>query len=866
MTQPSFDFTKIEQATPMMKQYLSIKASHQDAILFYRMGDFYEMFYEDALIASKILGIALTKRGKADGQDIPMCGVPYHASENYLKNLVIAGHKVAICEQMESPAEAKKRGYKSVVNRQVVRIITPGTITEENLLSSRRSNYLASLVIEKDNCAIAYTDISTGDLFVLECKSSALHMELEMIQPSEIICSEKLLADSALISQLNRVRNILSTQVHSFFEYNKSHNRIQQCYNTISLDSLGDFTITQIQAIGSLIEYVSLTQKNDTFALRLPKVHHIEHYMMIDHTTRQSLELTESLNHKNNSSLINILDQACTSHGSRLMHQYINAPLIDPGIINERLDLVENFIQSADSIEQLRNILSSLHDIQRYVIKLFMNRGGPRDLLKISQDLAQYSKIKHLIYSEFEVITPPLESHLNQLHDFDELITLINHTLSEDAPAIPHDGGLIKHGVNATLDHLKSLTHNTTQKIEELKIKYINHTGIHNLKIAKNNIIGLFIEISPAQLNKIDKDIFILRQSMVNSSRFTTDELRQLEDQINTSQAQILEIELEICQELITKLRFYFEQITLSSHAIAALDVALSLAKIALEKNYSRPILTNDNSFILKNARHPVVERFLSNQSSFIANDIELTDEKNILLITGPNMAGKSTYLRQNAICAILAQIGSYVPADYAKIGIIDRIFSRVGASDNLAEGKSTFMMEMIETAAILNQATSKSFVILDEIGRGTATFDGLSIAKSVIEHIASKIQCRTLFATHYHELSSLEHEFESIENCTMSIKEWDGKIIFLHKIIKGFADKSYGIHVASLAGFPSEVIARAKQILAQYDHNTHITQYPKNNHNNKSNAVAELINAIELENITPKQALDLIYQLKENV
>lgn len=866
MKQSAFDFAKIENSTPMMKQYLTIKSQHPDCLLFYRMGDFYEMFYEDATIAAGILGITLTKRGKAEGQDIPMCGVPYHASDAYLKTLISAGYKVAICEQTESPEEAKKRGYKAVVNREVVRIITPGTITDENILATKRSNYLVSLIEQADIIYFAYSDISTGEVLISCCNLNFLAIELSRIKPSEILCSEKLLSHSSFMEQIKNFRNLLSLQVNSFFELNKTANRFKAYYKASFIESLGDFSAPQIQALGSLLEYIYLTQKHSILALQFPKTDQLANYMIIDQATRKSLELTESQNSKTDSSLLNTIDNTCTPIGSRLIHQYISAPLIDKEIINSRLDIIENFVNNAQFLTGLKKTLTAIGDTQRGFTKLIVGRGSPRDLLSLSSDLENFSKIKQLIIREFDFINPLLENYLNQLEGFEEIIKFIRSTIKESAPILTGDGGFIKAGVNQELDDLIHLRENIDSKISALKQKYIIQTGINNLKLSRNNIIGYFVDISPSQLEKIDKNTFILRQSMVNSSRFTTNELKALEEQITSSSAQILSIELSLFQTIIEKLHTYFETIIMACQAIAVIDVSLSMATLATENNYTRPLITDDGSFILKNARHPVVEKFVGLDSAqFTPNDINLDDNSRIMLITGPNMAGKSTFLRQNAICAILAQIGSYVPSDYAKIGVVDRIFSRVGASDNLAEGKSTFMVEMIETAAILNQATDKSFVILDEIGRGTATYDGVSIARSVVEYIANRINCRTLFATHYHELICLENEFPQINNYTMLIKEWKNTVIFLHKVIKGSADKSYGIHVAALAGFPPTVIERANQILANYENNFIDNKGfdPLHNPIGSSQAM-DLISEIELDEVSPKQALDLIYKLKQ--
>ena len=867
MKQEMFDFAQNNSATPMMKQYLTIKSAHQDCILFYRMGDFYEMFFEDAIIAAKALGIALTKRGKNDGADIPMCGVPYHSSDMYLQKLISLGHKVAICEQIEAVAEAKKRGYKAVVKREVVRIITPGTITEENLLNSKCANYLMSIIINDSKVSIAYSDISTGEIATIITDIGSLNIELARLNPSEIIISDEVYNDQALLACIGEYKKVISSQVSSFFEYNKALRKFKSHYNVLEIESFGEFSPDQISAIGALLEYLSLTQKKSEIRLQFPKNYLTQNFMIIDRATRKNLELTENINHKTNSSLLSVIDRTKTNMGARLLNNHLSSPLLDINIINNRLDLVELFYQAPDLIEELQKHLSLIADTERTVSRLALGRGNARDLVALKKDLITYENIKQFLYHNLTSIHPNLEIYLANLDKFSNLITSIEEAIIDEPPLLIREGGFIRKGLDKDLDELFDINQHSNKKIQELKQQYISETGISNLKITKNNILGYFIEVTPQNLNKIDKDRFILRQAMVNCSRFTTHELRILEENILGASDKIINSELDIFNRLIGEITQFHQEISEAAWSVAAIDVAISLASLALEKSYTRPILSNDKVFILKNCRHPVVEEFLAeNNEEFTGNDIDFNEESNIALLTGPNMAGKSTYLRQNAICSILAQMGSFVPASSSSIGLVDRVFSRVGASDDLAGGKSTFMVEMVETATILNQATDKSLVILDEIGRGTSTYDGLAIARSVLEYIANNINCRTLFATHYHELVELENELANLKNYTMDVKEWNSKIIFLHKIIAGSADRSYGIHVAELAGLPKAVITRANQILLTLEQSNQPACIAVKKDQVEHSELSKLITSINIDDLSPKQALDILYKLKITV
>jgi DNA mismatch repair protein MutS len=864
MIQNLFEFAT-NQATPMMKQYLTIKSQYPECILFYRMGDFYEMFFEDAITASNILGITLTKRGKHENLDIPMCGVPYHSSDNYLQTLISKGLKVAICEQIESPQEAKKRGYKAVVKREVVRIITPGTITEENLLNSRSSNYLMSIIKDQNEVVLAFADISTGELATLITNLDSLNAELSRLNPAEILISEQIYKDPHFLNTLGEHRKIITSQVSSFFEFNKCLRRFKDQYQVLVLDSFGDFSKNQICAIGSLLEYINLTQKRNEIKIDFPKSYNSQNFMIIDQATRNNLELTNSNSPtKENSSLLHAIDNTKTNMGGRLLRSYLSSPLLDISIINTRLDLVEFFVKQRDILGNIQDILSSISDTERAISRLLLLRGSARDMLALKNDLVAYQTLKKFLYQNCSEIISILENHLNYLDGFDQLISIIDKAIIDEPPLLIRDGGFIKKGFDHKLDQLFEINQNSNLKIQELKQKYANITGISNLKITKNNILGYFIEVTPSNLNRINQDHFILRQSMVNASRFTTIELRNLEEDISNSTSKIISIELEIYDKLLETIASLRENISIAAKSIAVIDYSVSLAHLAAENNYSRPEIVEDKSFVVKNCRHPVVENFLKQQNKeYTPNDIDFNANTQVMLLTGPNMAGKSTYLRQNAICAILAQIGSFIPASYGKIGIVDRVFSRVGASDDLAGGKSTFMVEMVETATILNQASNRSLVIVDEIGRGTSTYDGLAIAKSILEHIANKINCRTIFATHYHELVSIENEISSIKNYTVEIKEWNSNIIFLHKVIPGFVDKSYGIHVAQLAGLPKSVLIRANQILESLEGRNINFQIPHQLNKTTESQLVKELKEINIDDFSPRQALDFIYKLK---
>lgn len=853
------------KSTPMMKQYFEIKDSHKDCLLLFRMGDFYELFFEDAIVAAPILGVVLTRRGKAESQDIPMCGIPHHSSSNYIKKLIDNGHKVAICEQLESPQEAKKRGTK-VVKREVVRIITPGTLTDDNLLEDKKSNYLLSISIIKDQLSLAYADISTLECFTLSVEPKDLYSYVLGINPSEIILPDSLLLDERVNEIKSNFKSRIVTFADSFFEVNKTTQKLLKNFNLYNQTSLDELSNSQISSCGSLVEYISITQKKENIILSFPKVLHNNHYMIIDRTAQNNLELLYSKN-DSNYTLFKVIDRTITNHGSRLLKQYIAFPSVKLSTINTRLSLVELFIESKNKKEEVDDILKNTPDLERSLSKLAIGRGSPNDLYSIYQSLISAHQLANSIK---DLNNPEIAKLFTSLTSNSSIKALLEDSL------IPRDvylnqNDFINHSYNENLSSLYNFRDNVKTLLENLKNEYKQKTGIHSLKIEYNNVIGYYIEVTKSHLDKIKSEEFIHKQTMVNCSRFITEKLKTIEQKILSVNDEINTLEDSILKEISDKIISKHSSLTKTAKTLAFLDVICSFSTIAIEKNYCKPNLTEDTGFDIEGGRHPVVESALSKttQQHFVPNNCNLEHKQRVWLITGPNMAGKSTFLRQNALISVLAHMGSYVPAKKANIGIIDRIFSRIGSGDDLAHGQSTFLVEMIETAAILNQATESSLIILDEIGRGTSTYDGMAIAFSCLEHIHNNIKARTLFSTHYHEMINLSGKLSNIAFFTVKVKEWENKIIFMHKLEKGIASKSYGINVAELAGIPAPVINKAKEILNDLnsselknnnkkDQNLSLFDQPK------ESVLESKIKGLNIDELTPKEALDILYKIKE--
>lgn len=877
--------------TPVMAQYLQIKSEHKDYLLFYRMGDFYELFFEDAITASRALDIALTKRGKDKGQDIPMCGVPFHAYESYLAKLIRQGYKVAICEQMEDPQEAKKRGYKAIVKREVVRLVTPGTLTEDPLLDAKKNNFLLTLSKLGDTLGLAWLDISTGDFFLQEVglkgkdEAVVLSNMLSKLSPVEILVSDAYLQNPAAFGVLNTCRELLSVLPAARFNSENAAKRLCDVFHVDTLDAFGSFSRAEISAAGVLMDYVETTQKGKMPLISRPQKVTESQVLEIDGATRRSLELIDSLSGDKSSSLLGVIDCTVTGAGGRLLASRIANPLKDVAAINERLDAVEFFATFHNVREDLRQVLKACPDVERAVSRLCLGRGGPRDLAAIKQALSLVPALRNLLLGGEAALSGLPDSVRNVAADLGEhtqLVADLQSALKEDLPLLARDGDFIKEGYSAALDDIKRLKTDSHGLIVELQSRYAEATGIPNLKIKFNNVIGYFIEVpSKFATQMLEDKQFIHRQSVLNASRFTTVELSELEDKIRGASDKALAMELEIFERLVRDIRLASDSILKTAKALARLDVAAALADLAVEKNYCRPIIDDSLSFDIKDGRHPVVEASInkSGNGTFVGNDCALDEDSGRLwLLTGPNMAGKSTFLRQNAIIAVMAQMGSFVPCSYAKIGVIDKIFSRVGASDDLARGRSTFMVEMVETASILNQADERSFVILDEIGRGTATFDGLSIAWAVVEHLHEVNKCRTLFATHYHELTALTSKLPHMTLHCMKIKEFNDEVIFLHEVIDGAADRSYGIHVAKLAGLPKAVLKRAEQVLHHLEKNgkgnsmqdladdlpLFAALREKEEAKEISSPALDALKEINPDDLSPKEALEKLYELKK--
>lgn len=869
-----------------MSQYLEIKAANPGLLLFYRMGDFYELFFEDAQTASRALGIALTKRGKHLGEDIPMCGVPVRTADQYLLRLIKLGHRVAVCDQIEDPAVAKKRGAKAVVRREIVRLVTPGTLTEDELLDPRRSNYLLAIVRGRSESkyALAWVDISTGEFSTTVCDAAQLRFEFARLEPTEVILPESLVADSAIEGASSESKIAVSPLPDARFDSINGDERLRKYYNIATLDGFGGFSRSQIAAAGAILDYVSLTQVG-----KLPNIRPIRAIaegglLVIDAATRNNLEIVKTLDGQRSGSLLSTIDLTVTGAGGRLLASRISAPLVDISAINSRLDAVGFFFSAPSLRQRIQSLLREVPDIERVLARIALNRGGPRELDAVAKGLSLAMKVCECIAPVTGLAAiPPLVSLARESlgRDFSRLHEEISSALGPRLPALARDGGFIVDGYRKDLDGARNLRDHSQKVIAELQSSYSAKTGIKSLKVRHNNVLGYFVEIgqqhgAPMSSNSGE---FIHRQTISNSMRFTTVELGNLEQKIAEAANTALAIELEIYESLLNSTKAIASQIAEAANALAELDVMCALAELAEKRNYVRPIVDEGTDFSVVGGRHPVVEASLED-GRFVANDCIFTAGENrrrIWLVTGPNMAGKSTFLRQQALIVLLAQMGSFVPAKQAQLGIVDRLFSRVGAADDLARGRSTFMMEMVETAAILNQATSRSLVILDEIGRGTSTFDGLSIAWASLEHLHNVNQCRTLFATHFHELTALAAKLEYLGNLTMKVKEWNDQIIFLHEIELGAADRSYGIHVARYAGLPMEVVTRANNILTLLEKGEQSTSrrqliddLPLFSSANaqiespvKEDPIASYLAAIHPDHISPREALEAIYRLK---
>ncbi|THD85666.1 DNA mismatch repair protein MutS [Aliigemmobacter aestuarii] len=872
-----------DSVTPMMAQYLEIKAQNPGALLFYRMGDFYEMFFDDAVAAAEALDIALTKRGKHLGEDIAMCGVPVHSAEGYLLSLIRKGFRVAIAEQLEDPAEARKRGSKAVVRRDVVRLVTPGTLTEDSLLEARRHNFLAAWAEVRDEAALAWADISTGELRVMPCPLARLAPELARLAPREVLASEAKEADLAAI--VTDSGAAFTPLARSAFDSTGADARLCALFQVGTLDAFGTFDRAELSAMGALVEYLNLTQRGKLPLLRPPQKESLGGSMQIDAATRRNLEITQSLSGGRDGSLLSVVDRTVTAAGARLLERRLSSPARHLGTIHARLESVRFLLEQSRFRQELRDLLRRVPDMDRALSRLALDRAGPRDIAAIRAGLTQAGALAQRLSTNLPGL---LAEAATALTGHDGLIDLLDQALVAEPPLLARDGGFIAPGYDVELDETRTLRDEGRAVIAGMQADFIEKTGIQSLKIKHNNVLGYFIETTSTHAEKMLapplSETFIHRQTTANQVRFTTLALSEMETRILNAGNHALEIEKRHYSSLREETLARSAAIAATARALAEIDLAAAFADLAAEEGWTEPVVDDSRAFLVSGGRHPVVERALRRQGGqpFVANDCALTDADTpaIWLLTGPNMAGKSTFLRQNALIALLAQSGSFVPATSARIGLVSQLFSRVGASDDLARGRSTFMVEMVETAAILNQADDRALVILDEIGRGTATYDGLSIAWATLEHLHDVNRCRALFATHYHEMTALSAKLDGVENATVTVKEWEGEVVFLHEVRKGAADRSYGVQVARLAGLPSAVIDRAKVVLEALEKGEREGSSQKALIDDlplfratppvappraepKASAIEAALKGVHPDELTPIEALKLVYDLK---
>jgi len=887
--------------TPMMAQYLEIKAAHPGALLFYRMGDFYELFFGDAEIAAAALDIALTKRGKHLGEEIAMCGVPVHSAESYLHTLIAKGHIVAVCEQTEDPAEAKKRGSKAVVRREVVRLVTPGTLTEDTLLETRSHNYLAALAEIRGVRALAWADVSTGEMAVAPLGAEGPGPLLARLAPREVLIRDAPEA-SPLAAEIEAMGAVATPLGPASFESAAAETRLTRLFGVTTLDGFGTFGRAEMAALGALADYAELTQKGRMPVLRPPRREALGDTLQIDAATRRNLELTRAMAGGRAGSLLATIDRTQTGAGARLLEARLGAPLTDPAAIAPRLDAISRLVDDADLRQRVRDALRRVPDMERALSRLGLARGGPRDLAAIRDGLAAGEALAGEVAAT--ELPAELADAFGALEGHQALLAPLDRALVAEPPVLARDGGFVAAGHDAELDEARTLASEGRGVVARMQADLVAETGIQPLKIKHNNVLGYFIEVPASHGDKLRAperaERFIHRQTLANAVRFTTLELSDLESRIASAGARAIEIERRIFAELADLVAAHRRGVAGAAEALARIDVAAGLAALAVDARWTRPEITHGRAFEIRGGRHPVVEAALARQgeTGFIPNDCDLSAAPEgaatgrasgdgaaaygpapIWLLTGPNMAGKSTFLRQNALIAILAQMGSFVPAEMARIGIVDRLFSRVGAADDLARGRSTFMVEMVETAAILNQAGPRSLVILDEIGRGTATYDGLSIAWAVIEHLHEVNRCRALFATHYHELTALTGTLDALHPATVAVREWEGEVIFLHEVRAGAADRSYGVQVARLAGLPEAVIARARTVLERLEtsdreggaaaladalplfaasHSPAPAPQPR-----ERSRIEAMLVEVRPDDLSPREALDLVYALR---
>ncbi len=875
-------------ATPVMQQYFEVKGRHPEALIFFRMGDFYELFFEDARQAAQALGITLTYRGKHAGDDIPMCGVPVHAAEAYLAKLIRSGFRVAVCEQMEDPAEARKRGSKSVVRRDIVRVVTPGTLTEDSLLDARGANWLAAVAVRAGQAAIATVDLSTGEVWSFQVEKDALAPTLASLRPTEILAPDRLFGDPEAAAALKAGGGTLQPMPSALAEPSASEARVKRLYGVDTLDGFGGLSMAEVVALGLIAAHLDLTQAGRIPALAAPRRAVGAHAMAIDPATRTSLEIDRNTTGGRDGTLLAAIDRTVTAHGARVLADRITRPLMAVSAINARLDSIALLLEDRRLRDDLRGLLRSAGDMARALSRLALGRGGPRDLGVLRSALDAGEKI----CARFAVTRDPLsplpaeladalnDLGLTRAPELAHFLQALKAGLDEDLPALARDGGFVAKGYRPDLDQTRALRDDSRRVVANLEARLQQETGL-SIKIRHNAVLGYFVDATAKQAETLIRPewtaSFIHRQTTANQVRFTTTELADLDARISQAADRVRAMELEAFEDLRVRAEQLAEPVRAAAAAIATLDVASALAEWAEEADCVRPVLDDSTTFETEAARHPVVEQAVRRAGEpFTPNDCVLDGagqvSARLAIVTGPNMAGKSTFLRQNALMAVLAQAGSFVPARRLRLGIVDRLFSRVGAGDDLSRGRSTFMMEMVETAAILTQATERSLVVLDEIGRGTATYDGLAIAWAAAEALHDVNRCRTLFATHYHELARLEERLDHVKNLSLRAREWNGDLVFLHEAVEGAADRSYGVQVARLAGVPAAVVARARVVLdrlesepsspARLDDLPLFAARPSPVAPTPSKA-DNAIRALDPDSMSPREALEAIYRLK---
>lgn len=866
-----------EKVTPAMKQFHRFKKQYPDAVLFFRMGDFYETFYEDAQICSSVLGLTLTSRSKGSNP-IPLAGLPYHAVDNYLKKMIDAGYKVAVCEQVEDPKLAK-----GVVERDVVRIVTPGTLTDENLLTEKDDNFLAAVSLGAKSAAISWVDVSTGHFFVQEADEEKIIDELLRLSPRECLLPQmkgQLFEQDVkkLSTQIEQITNCSVTQRPGwYFEAAHARKTLLEHFGTATLEGFGISDSDEIiSPAGAVIEYLKETQKTTLGHISsLQRVMQWK-YLQIDAASIRSLEILATIrSHSRKGSLLENIDLTNTAMGARMLKAWVCMPCSDIGQIEARQDAIGELLsdpQTDSRLEKIRSMLKNICDLERIAARISTYRTNPKDLLGLADTLVKIRPLRSLLESSLSDLFKSLAKDCDTM---DALADLLQAAIDPETPNHLRDGSVIASGFNEKLDHLRTISRDAKSWLAEYQQQQIKQTGLDNLKIGYNKVFGYYIEISRRDADKVPGD-YTRKQTIKNAERYITEKLKEFEQQILTANDEAIALEQQLFAQLRDETAKYIPRIQQLAGCVAAVDCLASLAELAKKRNYIRPEITEGNEIIIREGRHPVLSENLG--SEFVPNDVELDSQKQIAIITGPNMSGKSTYIRQSALLVILAQIGSYIPAQEAKIGLVDKIFTRVGASDELIRGQSTFMVEMTETANILNNATDRSLVILDEVGRGTSTYDGLALAWAISEHLAKNIRARTLFATHYHQLTELGRIFDNVINLNVAVREWMDEIVFLHKILPGGTDKSYGIHVAKLAGVPPKVISRARQILDDLEktfadeaasenftkQQTHSTQESLFVQKHKS--VLDKLRQTDIDNLTPIQAINLLNEIKSEI